>query len=323
MRLASSNRLAENVGIGAIVIAKLEFRDIQREIFGADFVERPDHAALHEAPEAFDCLRVDRSDHVLAFAVVHDPVREFTVQMLVANPFIRANEADFGGHALANESFEGSGANICDDASHYVAFALHRASNDSFARATRSVRAVEAVVLMTVICLPADKRLIDLDNAHELAEFLVHERGANAVAHAPSGPVGAGPDHPMDLQGANPLLAGEHQMDHAEPLAERVLRVLKDRADQYRKTVGRALHRTGVALPIEGARSMLADFGIATARAHNARRPAASDQIGPASIFTREGRFPLTVRHLMDALAVLFHCPNPLQFLNTNIGRFA
>ena len=56
MPLASLNRCSENIFIKPIIIAELKFRDVQREIFLADFVERADHTALNQRPEAFDCI---------------------------------------------------------------------------------------------------------------------------------------------------------------------------------------------------------------------------------------------------------------------------
>ncbi len=54
---------AEDIGVGAVVIAKLKLRNIERHVFAADLVERADHAALKDRPEALDCLSVDRSDN--------------------------------------------------------------------------------------------------------------------------------------------------------------------------------------------------------------------------------------------------------------------
>jgi hypothetical protein len=43
---------SEDVGIIPIVVSELEFRDVQRQIFPADLVERAHDAALQERPEA-------------------------------------------------------------------------------------------------------------------------------------------------------------------------------------------------------------------------------------------------------------------------------
>ena len=46
MTLATINCRSENVGVEPIVVAELKLRDVERHIFGADFVERADHARL-------------------------------------------------------------------------------------------------------------------------------------------------------------------------------------------------------------------------------------------------------------------------------------
>src|SRR5947209_7838209 len=59
-------RGSENVGVMPVVVAELKFRDVQRQIFFADFVERTDDPAFEDRPEAFNGLRVDRADNVFA-----------------------------------------------------------------------------------------------------------------------------------------------------------------------------------------------------------------------------------------------------------------
>ena len=65
MTSASSNSASENVFIVPVVVPELELSDVERKIFGANLVERADHAALHQRPEAFDRVGVDHADHVL------------------------------------------------------------------------------------------------------------------------------------------------------------------------------------------------------------------------------------------------------------------
>jgi hypothetical protein len=67
---ASADRSSEDVGIAAIVVSELKFRDIQRQVFCADFVEAADHAALEDRPEDFNCVRADRANNILLAAVI-------------------------------------------------------------------------------------------------------------------------------------------------------------------------------------------------------------------------------------------------------------
>jgi len=53
MNLAANNCRAEYVGVLPIIVTELKLRNIQRHIFGANFVETADDAALEDAPKPF------------------------------------------------------------------------------------------------------------------------------------------------------------------------------------------------------------------------------------------------------------------------------
>ncbi len=67
---ASTNRRAEDVRIGAVIVAELKFRNVQRQIFVAHFMERADDAAFEDRPETFNRIRVHCSDNVLAAMMI-------------------------------------------------------------------------------------------------------------------------------------------------------------------------------------------------------------------------------------------------------------
>jgi hypothetical protein len=52
LAFSSADRRSKDVAILRIVVAELKFRDVQRHIFGAHFVECTDYAALEGGPEA-------------------------------------------------------------------------------------------------------------------------------------------------------------------------------------------------------------------------------------------------------------------------------
>lgn len=63
---ATRYRRAENVHVIAVVITKLKFRDVQRQIFTADFVEAAHDAAFQERPETVDGLSMNDAINILA-----------------------------------------------------------------------------------------------------------------------------------------------------------------------------------------------------------------------------------------------------------------
>ena len=88
-----------------------------------------------------------------------------------------------------------------------------------------------------VLGIAAVDGFIDFDNAHELQEAFIGQRGTNAMAHVPSRAAGTETQHPLDFEGRHALFAGQQQVNDAEPMTERNVRVLKDRARDDREAV--------------------------------------------------------------------------------------
>ena len=95
---ASSYRLSEDIGILAVVMAKLKLVQIQRQIGFAYLVIRSNDSAFEQAPKAFNGIGVNHTTHVLTRAVANDfmrqSVRAFTEQA-IAGVLIRGDKLDF------------------------------------------------------------------------------------------------------------------------------------------------------------------------------------------------------------------------------------
>src|SRR5665213_2239473 len=165
-RSASSNRFPKNVRVHAVVVAELKFGDVQGKIFGRNLVEGADNAPLQDRPEAFDGLSVNRPTDILPSGVVNSLMREMPIQMLIADPFVRAEQADFGRDTFANESLKSLGANVRDDTRHDVALAADSTSNNVFARSAGSTTTT-TLVPMAVLGFAPDARHLVFHTAHE------------------------------------------------------------------------------------------------------------------------------------------------------------
>src|SRR5437879_4137542 len=99
--LACPDRCSENIRVLPIVVPELELIDVQREIFGADLMERSDDAALHQRPEAFDCVGMDVPMHIFPGPMVNCAAREFSVNGVITAPFVRGNKTHLVGNSLA------------------------------------------------------------------------------------------------------------------------------------------------------------------------------------------------------------------------------
>jgi hypothetical protein len=161
-----------------------------------------------------------------------------------------------------------------------------------------------ALVFVTVRTIAAHERLIDFNDAAKFVKILVSERGADPVAHIPSGRIRAETHIAMDLTRANSFFARQHQVNDAEPLAKVNLRVFEYRSGNVGEAISTAFAAIR-AFPMPFAGLKRIDFGALTTRAADALRPTAGDQIGVAGILIREGRLELSDRHLLD-LAGLF-----------------
>lgn len=179
------------------------------------------------------------------------------------------------------------------NAGNDVALAADRASDQHFT----GDRSRLLLVPMAVFVLAADVGLIDLDNAHQLAELRISKTCPHAMTQIPSGAIGTEAHHAMDLQGRNALLAGEHQIDDLEPRFHGNVGVLEDRSDQHREAIA-AFIRAFRALPMEWHSADWADLFVPAASAANLLRPTALLQIELAGIIGREQPFELRDRHL-------------------------
>src|SRR5260221_5877952 len=88
--LASADPRSENIRVLSVVVAELKLSDVQREILARYFVERAHDAALEDAPEAFNRVRVDRADNVLLGLVAHGVVRIIWRETTVGAVFVCA-----------------------------------------------------------------------------------------------------------------------------------------------------------------------------------------------------------------------------------------
>jgi hypothetical protein len=156
---------------------------------------------------------------------------------------------------------------------------------------------------MPVFVVSANVGFIDLNDPAELLHVL-NEGGPDLVAHEPSGLIGAKAHVAVDLKGAHPLLADQHQVNDSEPNLQRFIRVLKDRFGQVREAI--TVRRTLFALPMMTGSERI-DLGIATTRADNAFRPTARDQVLDAIVLSLKQRVELRDCHLMDGLRAAAH----------------
>src|SRR6266478_3510328 len=81
---AGCYRRTKDIDVLAIVMPELKFRDVERKIFAADLVIGADNAALKDAPETLNRVRVNGTHNVVAAALADDPVRQIAAKQPIA-----------------------------------------------------------------------------------------------------------------------------------------------------------------------------------------------------------------------------------------------
>ena len=143
----------------------------------ANFMKCSDDAAFHDRPKAFNRICVNRTDNILALAMVNNTVWKFFIQRFVGAPCISAEQADAGRYAFTNEADQGLAVDPVNHSGDYVPLALHGsndyglAGTDPAARAAASAVPVFALVLVFVLRFATNKGFINLDNPDQLLKL--------------------------------------------------------------------------------------------------------------------------------------------------------
>jgi hypothetical protein len=296
--LAAIYGRSENVPVLSIVVAELEFRNIQRHIFGAHFMECADNAALKDGPETFDRVRVDCADYILTLGVINDTMRELLAQLPIPGPLVSAKQADFVRNGFANEGLKRACLQVCDYARDHIALAANSADDWGFTGTNTTSPARAALIPMLILFLATDESFVDLYNATKLLDIF-NQGNPDLVAHFPSGLIGTKAHITHDLQRTHTFLANQHKVSDLEPNSQRLVRVLKDRPGNMREAIA-GLRSALVALPTPRAVWQFVWVLGTTARATHAFGPSARYKIGAASLLIGKHRVEFGGGKLMD-----------------------
>jgi hypothetical protein len=298
---------AENILILAVVKAKCELVQIQGVLL-ADIVIGAHDATLEQRPKVFHAVRVDLTAHVFAFAMPDNLMRVQFAQFAISRMLVGCEQTDVGRYGLVNEAIQGLAFRILDHAANHVALPRDSADDGRFS-GSLAPGLVSLFVPMAVTVAAADKGFIDFHDAEKLAELRVSHPGPQSVTDIEGGLVRTASNHPVDLKGAHPLLAGQHEVKNLEPSSQRIVGVLEDRSDIERETV-RGI-ATPLADPMEWLPVEFADLISPTPGAADAIRPPAAYQIFLASVLIWEHLIEIRKGHLLYEfrlmLVVLLH----------------
>jgi hypothetical protein len=286
---AASYGFSKDVGVLAIVEPELELCEVERQILLADVMVGSDHAALEQAPEVFQVISVNFAAYIFTLTMCHKFVLiALSVQVAIPFVFIGRDQINLIAHGLADESVQGSSVCIFDDLANHVALAANRADYTDLPGMGRAAPAVLLTLFpVSIFLFAAKKRLVNLDDPHQLLELRVFHCGAQPMAHVPSRLVRPAPDLALNLESANALLGIEHLPEHFKPDLQREFGVLTDRP----ASDAEAIVFARLAEPMKRPRVQLVDRGIAAFRtAYNAVPPTVFHQELFAGFVRRKSR---------------------------------
>jgi hypothetical protein len=306
---APSYRFAENVSFIPVVKPKLKLIQIERQIFLAHVMVRSYHAPLEQRPERFDCVRVDVAAHILA-SRVSDKLMLTIVDAdgVVSAELIRDHERRMRLRYFAHESGQRIRVSALDDLTDHISFASDCA-NDCYLSGRGTAGSLDAIFAVAILVQAANESLIDFDDPHQLAELRILHSGAQTHAHVPRGLIGAGSEHAMNLECADPLLARDHQVQNLEPHNQRLLGFLEDGSGREREAIRRARFGTALhTLPMPRTRRAFVHVIVLTARTLRATGPTSQQQIRAACVLIREQRIEVAERHLSHKTRLVLVC---------------
>jgi len=228
----------ENIWILSVVEPERKLIQIQRQIFTAHVMIVADDSAFQQAPKVLNRVRVNGADNVLMQTVIDALMRHsVSAEIPITGVLIGRNQRYFVRHGGAHKILIRRESEFIDRLADYIPFASNRADHHRLVgQMAASARSIFALVGVLVLIFSADVSFVGLDDAFQREYVAPHGR-PDARAHIPRGFVRAASDHPMDLKCAHPLLAREHQEDHREPFAQRIVGVLKHRARDHAEAI--------------------------------------------------------------------------------------
>jgi hypothetical protein len=297
----------KDVGISSVIEPIRKLVQVERKIFSADIVVRPDDAPLEQAPKGIEIVCVYFPMHVFASGMMYFLVAiSEPAEIVIALPFIRGYQIHLVTNCLGDEPIQRSLVRAFDDSANHVALTGNCPNNSSLSAAARDMT---FLVPMAILVFAADKSLVYFHDSHELLEIGIHHPGPEPMAHIPSSLMSSA-DLPGDLECTDALLTIQHLPEHFKPRLKVNVGILENGADCDGKAIGGSLGgRACLADPMPRARFELIHFGICATRALNTTRPATLHQEFLAGVVGREGFHELLkCHHAIKNIRVLVWC---------------
>lgn len=201
------------------------FRAISLEMLGADFVPCADDSALEKRERRFDSIGVNIALHVDSELVLDSPmlwaVSSATNRTAILMEIISQEQFNILGDVLSDVLFKRAGLHVRSMKESQLPAALPNADYDLFVfGATPRLSVMESANISFVhFDLASEKRLLAFDHCVP-----------NTMAEIPGSFITADSESALNLASAHALLCFAEKQGRKEPLVERQMRVVKNRA---------------------------------------------------------------------------------------------
>ena len=154
----------------------------------------------------------------------------------VALPLVSAEKADLGRDGFGDEAGESRRLGVCDDTGDDAPLAADSANDNALPSVgPPGPTPPPRLPLCRFLAFPPTNVSSTSTMPRELFEIAVGERRPDAMAHVPCRLVATEAEETINLQCAHSLFAGQHQVDDAKPILERLVRVFEDRSGECEK----------------------------------------------------------------------------------------
>ena len=244
-------------------------------------MERANNPPLEQAPEVINVSGMHVVPDVFTLAVSDTFVGvSVRFQRIIAGVLISSDKTSLLGNDFSHKTGERFAIRVLYDLGNDFSATLNCANDGDL---TRSASPFSPFALVAVLILPTNVRLVNFDFTEQLTKAVLFHRGTNPVTHVPCSFIRARAQHTVNLVGAHPLLALEHQEDDLEPITQGVLGVLKDGAANNGEAI--AVLVALLANPMEWTSFQCPHFGVAALGTRHTVRPPLGDQVFFAGFF--------------------------------------
>ena len=216
-----SQRIAEDVGIVAVVISPLQFLNVAIHVLDAHLVECAHERTLEQAPDALDAVCVNVANNPFIFGMPHSLMACVVVADSDIRPhLIRINGLCFVFHSSMDEVMERFPLYIRNALDANISTALDGSHNPRF---------VALVGMALTLHLAAYKCFVNFHDSKERRAIkrLISHRLADSVAEIPSRFVGNA-KRSFHLVSGNALFRLTHEVDGNKPFSQRKVGIMHD-----------------------------------------------------------------------------------------------